>query len=148
MAPQTVSKDRKALIPHLYHTKRLKVRRICEYLRVKKTCVYNAFKYHRRFGVPWNIHARRPGQHRKMSYIHLNFIYHFLQENPCTYVDELQDIIRDRCGVHVSFQTSTSPSKPSSELSAICTTHTRQFLRGPLSVTRSSALSLRFRLEN
>lgn len=105
MAPQTVSKDRKALIPHLYHTKRLKVRRICEYLRVKKTCVYTALKYYHRFGVPWNVRAKRSGRHRKLSYVHLNFIYHFLQENPCTYIDELQDIIRDRCGTHISFQT-------------------------------------------
>ena len=37
-----------------------------------------------------------------MSYTHLSFLHNFLQQNPCAYLNEMQDVLRKEFGLETS----------------------------------------------
>lgn len=105
MPPHIVSRAIKARIPILYHVYQLDVKSICKYLGIRKSCVYAALQYEGKYCVPWNLHARTVGRRRLMNYTHVSFLHHFLLHNPCAYLDEMQDALRDKFGTEVSVAT-------------------------------------------
>lgn len=105
MPPHTVPRAIKARIPILRYVYKLEVHEICRYLGIRKSCAYTALKYDSRYGVPWNPHARSAGRHRLMTYTHLSFLHNFLIENPCAYLDEMQDALCHKFGIEVKVPT-------------------------------------------
>lgn len=105
MPPRTVSEEIKARILYLYYVENLSVKIICRYLDVRKSCVYKALDYHRKYGVAWNPNACRIGRSCLFTYSNTDALYHFLQQNPCAYLDEMQDMIFQQTGRSVSVAT-------------------------------------------
>lgn len=104
MPPRTVPRAIKARIPILRHVYNLSIQDICQYLGIRKSCVYSALKYEEKYGVPWNPHARRAGRRRIMTYTHTASLHEYLVENPCAYLDEMQDMLLRKFGTapHIS----------------------------------------------
>lgn len=98
----SVPRSIKARIPILFHLYKLPVQQICHYLGIKKSCVYEALKCKRKYGVPWNPRTRQIGRPRTFSYTHLDFLHRFLQQNPCAYLDEMQDALHKEFSLEIS----------------------------------------------
>ncbi|THU79405.1 hypothetical protein K435DRAFT_823898 [Dendrothele bispora CBS 962.96] len=105
MPRRRVSRDLKARIPILYHQHGLSVKDIRHVLGVGKTLVYDTLEYDRLYGVPYNIHARHPGQPHKLDSSDVEFILNLLTHRRTLYLDEIQTQLLNCCGIWVSTTT-------------------------------------------
>ena len=97
-----VSRDLKACILILCHEQGLSAKTICQLLGVKKSLVYQTLIYSHTYGVPFNPHSHRSGQHRKLLPTDLDFIYSLLEQRHCSYLTEIQEALATEQHVHVS----------------------------------------------
>ena len=104
MPPYTVSCDLKARIPVLA-LKGYSVQKICSLLGIKKSLVYQTLKYHRVYGVPHNLHRRKPGRPRVLSPQDLKFVVSLLKQRHTIYLDEIQEELQSRRQTSVSLPT-------------------------------------------
>ena len=103
-----VSRDLKARIPYLAYVEGFKVKEIGQILGVKKSMIYQTLNYFRDYGVTYNPYAymnHSLGRHRVLDTIDVRFIKSILDQEPCLYLDELQERIQIRRGIHVSVST-------------------------------------------
>lgn len=105
MPPHTVPQAIKDRIPILFHLYKWEVKHICEALGVKKTCVYTSLHYYHKFGVPYNLDSCGPGTRRILPDPDQQLLLEFLQENPCAYIDEMQQHLLLHRGISVSVTT-------------------------------------------
>jgi len=105
MPTHTVSRDMKARIPVLFFQQGFKVKEICGLLDLKKTLVYRTLSYSRTYGVPYNHHAHRHGQKRKLSQGDLKFIVALLNRRHCIYLSEIQEQLNNERRVSISITT-------------------------------------------
>ena len=94
MLCRCVSRDLKAHIPHLIYVGGFKVKEVEHLLGVKKSMIYQTLNYFRDYGVTYNLtayshHSR--GCHRKLDTVDVRFTKALLDQEPCLYLDELQD---------------------------------------------------------
>lgn len=101
--PQNV----KARIPVLYHDDGLSVKEISSQLGVKKSLVYLVLKLYQQFGVISNVHKYlcTVGRPRSLSQADHAFITALLDHRRSLYLDELQDELWLKRGVHTTLPT-------------------------------------------
>ena len=78
---------------------------ICDLLSVKKTMVYMTLWNYHSHGQAINPNARHTGRPRSLSVVDLTFIRTFLVHDHTLYLDELQQALETRRGIHVSIPT-------------------------------------------
>jgi transposase len=103
-----VSRDLKARIPYLAYVEGFKVKEIGQILGVKKSMIYQTLNYYRNYGVTYNPNAymhHSRGHHRILDTVDVRFMKYTLDQDPCLYLDELQDLILMQRGIHVSVST-------------------------------------------
>ncbi|KAF6746652.1 hypothetical protein DFP72DRAFT_822948 [Ephemerocybe angulata] len=103
--PRPASKDLKARIPILFYHHDFSVKEICRYLGVQKSLVYQSLAYFRRYGVAFNLEAKKGGRPRKLSRIDVKFISSVVQRRHCSYLDEIQDELFRSRGTIISITT-------------------------------------------
>lgn len=104
MPRRHVSRDLKQRIPSLHYEHKLPVKKICQYLGVKKSLVYATLAHHHVSGVPYNpgtlhMHRGRPSifSPDDKAYIARAVIHH-----GAIYLDELQAKLSEHRGVSAS----------------------------------------------
>jgi len=108
MPRRCVSRDLKARIPYLVYIEGFKVKEVECLLGVKKSMIYKALNYFRDYGVTYNPDAyshHTRGRHRKLDSIDVRIIKAFLDQEPCLYMDELQELLLTRRGINISVST-------------------------------------------
>lgn len=107
MPPHSVSKAIKQRIPILFHLYKYTVKHICRALGVKKSCVYQALDYFQKHQVPYNpdAYCSASGRRQLLFRSDRDALHQFLQENPCAYVDEMQNYLLLHRGISVSIPT-------------------------------------------
>ena len=103
-----VSHDLKARIPYLVYIEGFKVKEVGRLLGVKKSMIYQTLNYFRDYGVIYNPHAythHSRGRHRKLDSVNVQLIKALLDQNPCLYLDELQDLLLTRQSINISMPT-------------------------------------------
>ena len=105
MPTQTISHDLKARIPVLRYVEGLDVKTICRLLGIKKTTVYVALHYHRRYDLPYNPFAQKGGRKQVLSSAAVCFIRKTLEDHPLLYLDEIQTHIFKAHHTFVSIST-------------------------------------------
>jgi transposase len=108
MPRHNVSRDLKARIPYLAYVEGFKVKEIGQLLGVKKSMIYQTLNYYRKYGVTFNPNAymdHSRGRHRILDTVDVRFIKSALDQEPCLYLDELQELILIQRGIHVSVPT-------------------------------------------
>jgi len=106
--PRAASLDLKQRIPYLRYVEHYPVKEIVNILGVKKSLVYRTLQFYQRYGVCYNpmVFAHRaPGRPRKLSPIDIRLIKSLLDQDPCMYLDELQDELLIRRNVAISVPT-------------------------------------------
>jgi len=104
--PPYISNDLKGRIPTLHYEQGYSIKKICQLLNIKKTLAYEILKLHRKFGVPYNPHARQQGlRPRCLTTTDLSFIHALLDQQHTVYLDEIQEQLLSRRGVKVSIST-------------------------------------------
>lgn len=93
-----------ARIPILHHDQGYTVKQICTLLGVKKTFAYKTLQYHRIHGHIAKPHTPH-GRNRILNRTDIEFIQSLLSHHRTIYVDEIQEELRLRRGVSVSFAT-------------------------------------------
>jgi hypothetical protein len=88
MVAHRPSLDLKARVPKL-RARGWKVPAICDVLGLRRTCVYNVLHYHRTYGVPANLAARKAGRPRTFNGIQLAAFKDLQSQHPTAYQDEL-----------------------------------------------------------
>lgn len=84
------------------------VKEIERILGIKKTVVYDTLAIYQRFRVSYNPNVMRwrsPGRQRKLDSIDIQLIKSLVRQNPCIYLDELQDELLTLRNVSVSVPT-------------------------------------------
>ena len=106
--PPYISNDLKGRIPALHYEQGYSVKKICQLLNIKKTLAYETLKLHRKFGVPYNPHARQRGlRPRCLTSTDISFVRALLNQQHTIYLDEIQEQLLSRRGVKVSIPTLT-----------------------------------------
>ncbi|KAF8546879.1 hypothetical protein OG21DRAFT_1576607 [Imleria badia] len=107
MCTHWTPQNMKACIPILYHSDGLSVKEISSRLGIKKSLVYLVLKLYRQFGVVSNIHrySCTVGRPRSLSQADLSFITTLLDHRRSLYLDELQDELWLKHGVHTTLPT-------------------------------------------
>ncbi|KAF8957941.1 hypothetical protein BDZ97DRAFT_1627647, partial [Flammula alnicola] len=108
MPRRHVSRDLKERIPYLRYVEGFKVKEIERLLNVKKSMIYQCLNYHREYGVAYNPAAflqHAQGRKRALDPVDLRLLKSLLRQDPCLYLDELQDELLVRRGVSTSVQT-------------------------------------------
>ena len=108
MPRRHVSRDLKARIPYLVYVEGFKVKEVGRLLGVKKSMIYQTLNYFRDYGVTYNPHAythHSRGRHRKLDSVDVQLIKALLDQNPCLYLDELQDLLLTCRGINISVPT-------------------------------------------
>ena len=91
---QHISRDLRKRIPYLRFVEHFTVKEICRILGIKKTAVYDTLANYRKYGVVHNPKAFTecsPGCRRKLDATDIQFIKSLLHQNPCIYLDKLQN---------------------------------------------------------
>ncbi|THU81205.1 hypothetical protein K435DRAFT_568602, partial [Dendrothele bispora CBS 962.96] len=99
------SNDLRARIPILFYEHGLKVSRICEFLKLKKSFVYKVLDEDRTFGVPYNPYAKRTGRPRILTFPNTKYIFNTLSRHRTMYLSEIQEQLYQHCNVDVSLTT-------------------------------------------
>jgi transposase len=105
MPRRHVSGDIKNRIPYLRYVEQLSVKEIARILGIQKTLIYDTLAKYQRYGVTYNptVYATfSGGRGRKLDAVDVQFIRALLYQEPCMYLDELQDELWIRRGVLVS----------------------------------------------
>ena len=108
MPRRYVSRDLKERIPYLRYGEGFSVKEIGKILGVKKSMIYQTLKYHQNHGVTYNPTAFSTisqGRPRILTSDDLSLIRSLLSQNPCIYLDELQDELLRRRGASISVPT-------------------------------------------
>jgi transposase len=102
-----ISRDLRERIPYLRFVEHFTVKEIVRILGIKKTVVYDTLANYRRFGVACNPNGftHTLGRRRKLDSTDIRLIKSLLKQNPCLYLDELQDELLTRRDVTVSVPT-------------------------------------------
>jgi len=103
-----VSRDLKARILYLAYVEGFNVKEIGRLLGIKKSMIYQTLNYYRSYGETYNPNAymgRSRGCRRMLDDIDVHFIKSILDQEPCLYLDELQDLLLVQHGIHVSMPT-------------------------------------------
>jgi len=104
--PPYISNDLKGRIPALHYEQGYSIKKICQLLNIKKTLAYKTLKLHRKFGVPYNPHARQQGVcPHCLTTTDLSFICALLDQQHTVYLDEIQEQLLSCHGVKVSIST-------------------------------------------
>lgn len=104
--PSRVSPAIKARIPVLFYEQLQDPKAICKILGIKKTVVYDVLLLFRTYGVTVNPRSHRPpGRHRILTHADVKHLYQFLENHPCSYLDEMQTELLARRGLKVSIST-------------------------------------------
>lgn len=86
----------------------LSVKDICWLLAVKKTLVYDVCNNYLKYGVcanPTRFHHHHPGRPQILDSVDIRFLKSLLAQDPCLYLDELQEQLLLRRGVSISVPT-------------------------------------------
>jgi transposase len=105
MPRRHVSGDIKDRIPYLRYVEQFSVKEIGRILGVRKTLIYDTLANYQKYGVTYNPTAYTNfsrGRRRKLDSVDLRFIWALLNQEPCMYLDELQDQLWIRRNVFVS----------------------------------------------
>jgi transposase len=108
MPRRHVSNDLKARILHLIYVEGFKVKEVGCLLGVKKSMIYQTLNSFRDYGVTHNPNAYSHytrGRHKKLESIDIRVIKALLDQEPCLYLDELQDLLLTRRGINISVST-------------------------------------------
>jgi len=108
MPRRCVSRDLKARIPYLVYVEGFKIKEVERLLGVKKSMIYQTLNYFRDHGITYNPKAyshHSRGRHRKLDSIDVQFIKALLDQEPCLYLDELQDLLLTCRGINISVST-------------------------------------------
>jgi transposase len=81
------------------------VKEVCGLLELEKSVVYRTLRYAHVYGVPYNPHAHKPGRKRALSQGDVQFIVALLDRRHCSYIDEIQEHLKNERGVSVSIPT-------------------------------------------
>ena len=103
-----ISRDLRERIPYLRFVEHFTVKEIVRILRIKKTVVYNTLANYQSFGVVHNPNAFTQhcrGHRRKLDSTDIRLIKSLLKQNPCLYLDELQEELLTRRNATVSVPT-------------------------------------------
>ncbi len=95
-------------IPYLRYVEQLSVKEIGYILDVRKTVIYDTLANYQTYGVTHNptAYANSPwGHHCKLDSVDIRFIWAQLEQEPCLYLDELQDILLVWRNISVSVPT-------------------------------------------
>jgi len=96
MPHRHISRDMKACIPYLRFVEHFSVKEIERILGVWKTLIYTTLANYQNYGVAYNPTAYTKisqGRHRKLDLVDVRFIQALLNQEPCMYLDELQDAL-------------------------------------------------------
>ncbi|KAF9232749.1 hypothetical protein BU15DRAFT_80887 [Melanogaster broomeanus] len=106
MPSYNISKDLNARIPALHHDS-YSVQQICDLLAIKKTLVYKTLSLFSNYGLVSNPYRySRVGRHpRLLSQSNLVFIQTVIDHSHTIYLDELQQELFAKQGVHASLST-------------------------------------------
>ena len=108
MPRRCVSRDLKARILYLVYVEGFKVKEVEHLLGVKKSMIYQALNYFRDYGVTYNLDAyshHTRGRCRKLDSINVRVIKALLDQEPCLYMDELQEQLLTCRGINISVST-------------------------------------------
>ena len=108
MPRRHVSQGIKDRIPYLRYVEQLSVKKIGHILGVQKTLIYDTLANYQMYGVTHNptAYTNSPqGRHHKLDSVDVRFIRAQLEQEPCLYLDELQDILLARRNISVSVST-------------------------------------------
>ena len=107
MPRRHISNNLKARIPYLVYVKGFKVKEVGCFLGVKKSMIYQTLKCFKDYGVTQNPNAYscNRGRHRKLDSVDIRVIKALLDQEPCLYLDELQDILLTRWSINISVTT-------------------------------------------
>ena len=109
MPRRHVYNDLKARIPHLIYLEGFNVKEVGRLLGVKKSMIYQTLNYFRDYGVAHNpnaySHNHTRGRRRKLDSVDIRVIKALLAQEPCLYLDELQELLLTRRGISISVST-------------------------------------------
>jgi transposase len=108
MPRRHVSRDMKARIPYLRYVEHFSVKEIERILGVRKTLIYDTLANYQKYGVAYNLTAYTNfprGRNRKLDSVDIRFVQALLKQEPCMYLDELQDELMNRRNIYVSVPT-------------------------------------------
>jgi len=100
--------DLKERIPYLYFVEHFTVKEIGQILGVKKSLIYTSLAYYRHYGVAYNPKAflfSQRGRQQKLDATGIRLVKSLLAQDPCLYLDELQEVLLIRRNVSVSVPT-------------------------------------------
>ena len=106
MPKHWTSQNVRASIPILHHDS-LSVKEISSRLGVKESLVYLVLKLYRQFGIVSNVHkySCTVGRPHSLSQADVVFISALLDHRRSLYLDELQDELQLKCGIHTTLPT-------------------------------------------
>jgi len=103
-----ISRDLRERIPYLWYVEHFTVKEIVRILSIRKTAIYDALVNYWKFGVAYNPNAFTqycPGCQWKLDSTDIQLIKSLLKQNPCLYLDELQDELLTWRNVAISVPT-------------------------------------------